>query len=679
MIKHKEFDTNHPKQDHQKDPDKEISKKILTGKISINSKGTGYVTLDDGTLKQPKKQIKSDDDIVIEEKDLNTALHGDSVEVSISPDLVRGRKTGKVNRVIARVKEKFVGVIQKQKYGTNENFFLKADDARMYKEIMIKPENLGGAKDGEKVQVELLPWTNPFQNPEGKMIQVLGKKGDNSVEIHSIVLERGFEIAFHPDVEKEAKYIQDSEKPIKDEEIAKRRDFRNTTTFTIDPYDAKDFDDAISYKEIDASTIEVGVHIADVSHYVRPGTALDSEAIKRACSVYLVDRTIPMLPEILSNDLCSLNPNEDKLAFSAVFIVDKNTAEIKSRWFGKTVINSDKRFTYENAQETIDAKNGVFYIELNILNTLAKVMQKAKFLEGAIDFETSEVKFRLDPNGKPLEVYKKERLDTHKLVEEYMLLANREVAEYIFKATKLKKGMVGIYRIHDVPSPEKINDLRLFLKALGHDLPGKGGMISSKDINALLKKINGSPQEALIKTATIRSMAKAIYSPSNLGHFGLAFTYYTHFTSPIRRYPDLMVHRIVQNNIENGKIPQDEYARFKSIADQSSEREIKASEAERASIKMKQVEYMSEYIGKEFEGTISGVTEWGIYVEEVNTRCEGMVKLRDIPGDYYSLDQKNYRVVGTKTKKAYSLGDKVRFKVVGADVEKKTLDYGLVI
>ncbi len=423
---------------------------------------------------------------------------------------------------------------------------------------------------------------------------------------------------------------------------------------------------------------EIGIHIADVSHYVRPGTSIDKEALKRGLSVYLVDRTIPMLPEVLSNDICSLNPKEDKLTFSAVFVIDKN-AKVISKWFGKTIINSDKRFTYEKAQESITDSSKEFHKELKTLNDLAKIFRTEKTKHGAIDFENDEVKFKLDENGKPLGVYKKHRFDAHKLVEEYMLLANREVAEYIYKKSENKNNLFSIYRIHDLPEGERIIELSLFLKALGYELKtDKKGHVTSKDINALLAQVEGKAEESLVKTATIRSMAKAVYDTGNIGHFGLAFEYYTHFTSPIRRYPDLVVHRILHHHLNGGKIPEKEFSRLQKIAENSTEKEIRASSAERESIKLKQVEYMSEHVGEIFEGIISGVTEWGIYIEEENTKCEGMAKLREMKDDHYELDEKNYAIVGSKSKNKLTLGDKVKFKVVGADLEQKTLDYLVV-
>lgn len=653
---------HHFKKESDKKQNRPKNQKPLIGKISVNAKGVGFVTLED-----------KDSDVVIESPFLNTALHGDEVEIKINSQEKNARSSGEVLRVLTRVKEKFVGVLQE----SPEGLFLVPDDTRMYRDIKLKTDTSLTKAIGKKIQVKMLPWTDSTKNPEGVLLSILGNKGDNNVEMKAIVLEKGFETDFPEVVQREAeeeKHKASTYDGLKDG----RRDFRDVTTFTIDPADAKDFDDAISYKELGGDSVEVGVHIADVSHYVREGTNLNTEAIKRACSIYLVDRTIPMLPEVLSNDLCSLNPQEDKLAFSAVFVMNKKTAKVSERWFGKTIINSDKRFTYEEAQEGIVTKKGIFAKELETLNVIAKILQREKFASGAIDFEQSEIKFRLDETGRPLEVIRKERLDAHKLVEEFMLLANREVAEFIFNGAKQKSGMVGIYRIHDVPQVEKINDLVLFLKALGHKLPVRNGKVSSKDINLLLKEIEGTPEESLIKTATIRSMSKAVYSPNNLGHFGLAFPYYTHFTSPIRRYPDLLVHRILYDFLTNKPIGKNQFITYKKIADSSTEQEIKAAEAERNSIKLKQVEYMSERIGEVFEGTISGVTEWGIYIEEKQTRCEGMLKLRDMKDDYYMLDAKNYRIIGEKTKKKFSLGDKITFKVLGADVEKRVLDYGLV-
>ncbi|MCR4334493.1 MAG: ribonuclease R [Patescibacteria group bacterium] len=643
--------------------------KKMRGIISTTGKGVGYIN-------DEKKSLP--EDIEIQTGFLNTALNGDEVEILLHPIIKGQRQSGEVVSVVKRAKDTFVGVLECSK----NLCFLIPDDRKMYVDIFVLKENNNQIKTGTKAQVKIVKWDKSQKNPQGEIIKILGEKGTHNVEMESIVLEKGFDLKFPIEVEKEAEKIRQNKK-ITTEEIAKRKDFRNTLTFTIDPFDAKDFDDAISFKKLEENRFEIGVHIADVSHYVIPNTALDKEALSRGCSIYLVDRTIPMLPEVLSNDVCSLNPNEDKLTFSAVFVMDTEGI-VHESWFGKTIINSDKRFTYENAQETIDAglstqAGGQYAEELRILNKIAKKLQQEKFRAGAIEFEQDEIKFKLDENFKPIGVYKKARLDTHKLVEEYMLLANREVAKYIYNSIKKKggKGISSIYRIHNTPDKEKIENLAILVKALGYELPIKEKGVSQQDINALLKRIEGKAEEGLIKTAAIRSMAKAIYSIDNVGHFGLAFEYYTHFTSPIRRYPDLLVQRILEAHLTGAKLGDKDFVQYSHIASKSTEREISASEAERASKKYKQVEYMKEKIGQEFNGIISGVTEWGIYVEEEETRSEGMIKLRDMNDDFYELDKKKYAIIGTKTGKMYQLGGKIRFKVKSADLNKKTLDYVL--
>lgn len=640
--------------------DKGKKEQNLTGTISVNTRGVGFLRAPDLL-----------EEIEIENQYLNTALNNDEAEVAILSRVKGERTKGKVVKIIGRSRTSFVGVAEVEKH-----IFVIPDDRRMYRDILIDKENSMNCRTGDKVHVELLPWNDAKKNPEGKILKIIGRKGEHNTEMEAIVIESGFDNAFPPEVEREANDIAEKEKARLSEETGLRTDLRSITTFTIDPFDAKDFDDALSVNKLSDGSYEIGIHIADVSHYVRPGTVIDAEARKRSLSVYLVDRTIPMLPEVLSNDLCSLNEKVDRLAFSAIFTFNSKH-QITRRWFGKTVINSDKRFTYEEAQEVLDKKTGLFFEELALLNTIAYELRKEKFAAGAIDFETTEVKFRLDENGRPIEVYKKERFDTHKLVEDFMLLANREVAEFIHKAHKPKNG-ASLYRIHDLPDPQKITDLMLFLKALGYEYGNSDGKITSKEINELIKKANDTPQESLIKTAAIRSMAKAIYSTKNIGHFGLAFRFYTHFTSPIRRYPDLVVHRILNAELTGQAVGKDEFAKLERIAIDSSDREISAAEAERASIKYKQVEYMSSRVGQEFEGTISGIAEWGIYVEEKETGCEGMIRLKDLGNDFFALDKKNYVVVGEKTGKKYFLGDKVRFKVVSADLEKKVLDYALV-
>ncbi|MFA7216775.1 MAG: ribonuclease R, partial [Candidatus Paceibacterota bacterium] len=626
--------------------------KKLTGPISINTKGIGFFVIPD-----------TDERLEIQHENLNKAFHGDIVEIEETKKVLFGRKQAKVTKLISRNRNEFVGTIEKN----NGSAFLIPDDKRMYVDIFLDEKEAKDIENGTKVLVEMVEAKKNENGPKGKIIKIIGKSGENNTEMESIVLEKGFKIEFPKEVEKEAVKLKNEYKNSFSEEVKKRRDMRDVITMTIDPFDAKDFDDAISIKSLDSENYEIGVHIADVSYFVTPESILDKEAEKRGLSVYLVDRTIPMLPEILSNDLCSLNPNEDKYTFSAIFKINKK-GEVSDKWFGRTIIHSDKRFSYEEAQEVIDGKIESPHKEnLDILNEIAKILENKKFQNGAINFETDEVKFVLDEKGKPISVYRKERLDTHKLVEEYMLLANRSVAEFIFMSQHkniAKKGSQSVYRIHNVPDKERIEELAIFLKALGFNLKNKDGEVTSKDINKLLKEVEGTPNEELIKTATIRSMAKATYSTKNIGHFGLAFTYYTHFTSPIRRYPDLLVHRFLERELEGGKIEQNEYEKFERICLQSGDTEKKAADAERASIKYKQVEYMQEHIGEEFMGTITGVTDWGVYIEEKETKCEGMIKIKDLGDDFYTLNEKTYTIKGEKTGKTFTLGNTVKFKVV---------------
>ena len=638
---------------------KETRKEPLEGIVRVTGKGVGYFEIGDGK-----------DDLEVQPENLKTALNKDTVRVELLGKEVFGRKQAKVVEIIARRKMEFVGVLEKD----GDNFFLIPDDKRMYRDIFVSTESIQGAKGGDKVQVKITEWTDPSKSPKGELTRIIGKAGEHNTEMLGIVYESGFEVDFPIEVDKEAEAWK--EKYEKEDHLKGRRDFRDVTTFTIDPADAKDFDDALSFKKLDNGDYEIGIHIADVSHFVKEKSVLDKEALTRGTSIYLVDRTIPMLPEVLSNDLCSLNANEPKYVFSAVFVID-NKGNVKERWCGKGLIESDKRFTYEEAQEIIDKGEGIFVEELKTLNDIAKTLRNERFKKGAIDFDTEEVKFQLDEEGRPIKVFRKERKDTHKLVEEFMLMANREVATYMHLAGS-KNRAAFVYRIHAAPDREKIINLATFVKALGFELKNKDGETKAEDITRMLRSVEGSPAETLIKTATIRSMAKAIYSTSNIGHFGLAFDYYTHFTSPIRRYPDLMVHRFLERFLNNGTIEQGEVVKYEKICDELSERELEAAEAERASIKYKQVEYMSDKVGQEFDATVSGVSEWGVYVEEKESKAEGMVRLKDMNDDFYELNEKIYAIVGKKNGKKYSLGDKVRVLLKNADPERKTLDFAFV-
>lgn len=627
------------------------------GQVDMTSRGAAYVVVEG-----------NEDDIYVHPKNTNTALHGDTVKVVVFTKNA-GRKTeGEIVEVVKRNKTEFVGVLQKSK-----NFaFLVTDDSRMPVDIFISNDKLKGANDGEKVIAKITEWPKERKNPYGKVVEVLGKPGENETEMHAILAEFGLPYQFPARVEKEANKI---DLTISAEEIKKRRDFRAITTFTIDPKDAKDFDDALSIQKLKNGNWEIGVHIADVSHYIKENTLLEAEAYDRATSIYLVDRVVPMLPEILSNGACSLRPEETKLCFSAVFELDEN-ANLLNEWFGRTVIFSDRRFTYEEAQERIETKEGDLVDEILVMDGLAKKLRAKRFKKGAIAFDRLEVKFNLDDKGKPLGVYFKESRDANKLIEEFMLLANKKVAEFIGKPSKTNKPKTFVYRIHDEPNQDKLLSLANFVKKFGYDLDlGQKNIAGS--LNGLLSDVKGKHEENLIEQLTIRTMAKASYSSKNIGHYGLAFPYYSHFTSPIRRYPDVMVHRLLQHYLDGGAdVNQEE---IEEKCKHSSKMELLATEAERKSIKYKQVEFLIDRVGEEFDGVISGVSEWGLYVEIIENMCEGMVRLSDIEGDYYNFDAANFCAKGSRTGKEYRMGDDVRIKVKRADLVKKQLDFELIV
>lgn len=633
-------------------------KVFVIGRVDMTADGSAFIVPED----------EFEDDIYIAPRKLRQALHGDCVKVHAYEKRRGKRKEGEVVEILERARTEFTGTIN-----ISPRFaFLIADDRKMLNDIFVPLADLNGAKDGEKVVVTITEWPQDSKNPVGRVKHVLGKRGENDTEMNAILADFGFPLEFPQSVEQEAAAFPSA---ITKEEIAKRRDFRSITTFTIDPADAKDFDDALSFQQLPNGHYEIGVHIADVTHFVRPDTPLDKEAFERGTSVYLVDRVIPMLPERLSNDLCSLRPHEDRLVFSAVFEMDEH-ANIIHEWFGKGIIHSDRRFSYEEAQDVLDAKEGAFSHELLTLNKLAYILRDRKFKHGAISFETTEVKFHLDEHGKPLGVYVKERKDAHKLIEDFMLLANRRVAEFIGKQGKGKNKKTFVYRVHDAPNPETIAGFAQFASKFGYKLNTKSDRETARSLYTLMERIEGTKEQNVLTTLAIRSMAKAIYTTKKTSHYGLAFDYYTHFTSPIRRYPDVMVHRLLEHYLAGGKAVNAEA--YEKLCEHSSQMEKKAADAERASVKYKQAEFLQDQVGETYVGIVSGVTEWGMYVEIEENKCEGMVRLRDITDDFYALDEKNYAIIGQRRKKRYQLGDEVQIRVKKVDLAKRQIDFTLI-
>jgi ribonuclease R len=607
--------------------------------------------------------VEGSKDVYVKTADLNTALHGDTVNITVNSKSSGASPEGKVVEIVKRARTRFVGKVEISKSFA----FVVPDFKKIYQDFFIYTENINGAKADDKVVFEVTRWGDGDKSPEAKVVEILGKAGENDAEIHSIMAEFDLPFRFPENVLHESEQIPEA---ISKDEIKKRRDFRDVLTFTIDPEDAKDFDDAISFRKLENGHYEIGVHIADVTHYVKSGTRLDDDAFDRATSVYLVDRTVPMLPERLSNALCSLRPNEDKLTFAAVFEMDEQ-GKVHEEWFGRTIIHSDHRFSYEQAQEVIEGGAGKFPAELKLLNNIAIKLRKERFQKGAVNFETTEVKFKLDEKGKPLAVIPKIRKDAHKLIEEYMLLANKAVATYVYKMKKGDEKNTFVYRIHDHPDPEKLEDFSKFAKQFGHKLEIEERTVS-RSLNALMDEIEGKPEQNVLQSLAVRAMAKAKYSTEAKGHFGLAFLHYSHFTSPIRRYPDMMVHRLLQHYLDGGKSVNKKEFEEKCI--HSSEREKRAADAERASIKYKQVEFMSTAENKPYKGIITGVTDFGVFIEIIETKCEGMVRLADMKDDFYEFDEKNYRIIGRKRMKIYRLGDEVEVRVKKTDVDRRMID-----
>ncbi|MGZ3901185.1 MAG: ribonuclease R [Bacteroidia bacterium] len=644
------------------------SKQYVTGTIDFTSQAAAFVVFSE-----------TEDDIFIAAKKTKDALQGDLVKVYLLPRRSGKRKEGEVVEVIKRNKTEFVGTIK-----INPKFaFVIADSNKLHVDFFIRSSEINGAKDGQKVLIKLKEWKAGEQNPTASVLRVFGNPGEHKTEMHAIMAEYGLPEKFPDAIEYEAKKLPTE---ITEDEINKRRDFRKITTFTIDPYDAKDFDDALSIRKLENGFWEVGVHIADVTHYLKPHTTLDKEAVHRATSVYLVDRVIPMLPEVLSNFVCSLRPHEEKYTFSAVFQLDDD-ANIHHQWYGKTIIYSDRRFSYEEVQTIIETAEGDYKDEILVLDRLAKKLRADRMRKGSIFFDKAEVKFKLDEEGNPLGVFFKTQKDAHKLIEDFMLLANRKVAEYLGKGLKgediddkpkhkqEKEGSnnLCVYRIHDVPNDEKMQELSGFAARFGYQMQLGNKQKVAASINKLLHDVKDKKEQGMIELLAVRSMPKAIYTTKNAGHYGLGFEYYTHFTSPIRRYPDVLVHRLLEARLHGKTYSNKDELEF--LCKHSSEQEKMAADAERASVKYKQVEFMSDKVGQTFDAVISGVTEWGIYAEIVENKCEGMIRNRDIKGDQFFYDEENYRYVGKNTGRIYGLGDSVKIVVVSADLLKKQLNF----
>ncbi len=631
----------------------------LTGTIDFNQSGNAYVSVEE-----------LEDDIFIHSKNVKDAFQGD--KVLIVTYHYKGKKIeGSVLEVLERSRKQFVGSFEFIKH--KEFGFVVCDRKQIHTDIFIPKRSMNGAKNGDKVIVKMKDWRKGDKNPEGEIIQILGKPGEHETEIHSILAEYNLPYDFPEEVENDANKINTE---ITDEEVKKRWDMRDILTFTIDPKDAKDFDDALSIRKLENGNWEIGVHIADVSHFVRPNTILDDEAYERATSVYLVDRVVPMLPEVLSNGVCSLRPHEDKYTFSAVFEMN-DKAEIKKKWFGRTITHSDRRFTYEEAQERIETQKGDLAEEILVLDRLAKIMREKRIKNGAITFDRSEVRFNLDENNEPIGVYFKVSKDANHLIEEFMLLANRKVSEFVsLKANKTPTNNTFIYRIHEDPDPTKLEALRDFVKTFGYDMNLANSKKVAESMNKLLADVKGKGEENMIETLAMRSMSKAIYSTEPIGHYGLGFEYYSHFTSPIRRYPDLIAHRLLQHYLDNGKSPHK--AEYDEKCEHCSAREKLAANAERDSTKFMQVKFMQNRIGEVFEGVISGVAEFGFWVQIPENGAEGLIKLRDITDDSYQYDAKNHCVYGITNGKEYQLGDTVKIKVVKANLIHKQLDFKIM-